>query len=193
MRLRRLAIRAASGSPIGRPNASTPAVERLKPRRQHPRDAQRTFPRLPGPNPRASACGRALGTSGSLWRAACPSKRAAPQWDGDSAQTSPARLSALRRFAPRAAFKPAHRRIFGESAQASVRDSPRREVAPQALPGQTSARSAPQRRLRDRGGESAPGGENPACAPRLSGSPRSASDRGLRRGALPQVRVECRG
>ena len=66
MRLRRLAIQAAKGSPIGRPNASTPAVARLKPRRQDPRDAQRTFPRLPGPNPRTSACGRALGTSGSF-------------------------------------------------------------------------------------------------------------------------------
>ena len=131
MRLRRLAIQAASGFPIGRPNASTPAVARLKPRRQDPRDAQRTFPRLSGLNPRTSACGRALGTSGSLWRAACPFKRATPQWDGDSAQASPARLSALRRFAPRAASKPAHRRIFGESAQASVRVSPRREVAPQ--------------------------------------------------------------
>ena len=189
MRLRGLAIRSASGSAIGRPNASTPAVARLKPRRQDPRDAQRTFPRLPGPNPRASACGRALGTSGSLWRAACPSRRAAPRWDGDSAQASPARLFWLQRFAPRAAFKLTHRRIFGESAQASVRDSPRRDVAPQgrrqrrrrclaklqparrrsgasdrfapprrraaglspapqALPGQTPARSAPHRCLR---------------------------------------------
>ena len=129
MRLRRLAIQAAKGSPIWRPSASTPAVARLKPRRQDPRDAQRTFPRLSGLNPRTSACGRALGTSGSLWRAACPFQRAAPQWYGDSAQASPARMSVLRRFAPLAALKPAHRCIFGESVQASVRDSPRCEVA----------------------------------------------------------------
>ena len=130
MRLRRLAIRAASGSLIGRPNTSTHAVARLKPRRQDPRDRQRTSPRLPRPNPRRSACGRALGTSVSLWRAVRPSKRAVPQWDGGSAQTSPARLSALLLFAPLAASKPTHRRIFGAAAAPPL-DSPRREVAPQ--------------------------------------------------------------
>ena len=135
-------------------------------------------------NPRASACGRALGTSGSPWRAARPFKRAAPQRDGDSAQASPARMSALRRFAPRAASKPAHRRIFGESAQASVRDSPRREVAPQGRR---------QRRGAARPNTSPLGAASPACANAPPAAPASASAAAAAHATCAQPRLRATG
>ena len=91
------------------------------------------------------------------------------------------------------------RRIGLASGSAALPEAKPRQCSTRPL--RASARRGPSRlidpaarlgRLRDRGAEPAPGGEllqaRRGCAAHLLGGAR-----GLRSGALPQVRVECRG
>ena len=183
MRLRRFAIRAASGSPIRRPNASTPAVARLKPRRQDPRDAQRTFPPLRAPNPRTSACGRALGTSGSLWRAARPSS--GRRRGGTAIRRKPHRRGCLRCGDSRRAPRPSQRIAAYSAAQQRHRSirhaarSRRRAVASGA--GAAGPNTSPH------------GAASPACANAPPAAPASASAAAAAHAACAKPRLRAAG